>query len=145
MINSAMLRNQRNILGQLKHRTIRTTIESVLKTVAKEVTKGFFSPIYKVVEEIVKQVVIRRAADNTISSRLDTLMYCQELLRNIAVCLIKTFTFTAPITKLVKRDAELAIKAKTKFYDPTTIADKRPERDTTIAIDFSISDFFIHI
>lgn len=93
---------------------------TIVKTVAKETRIRFHSPLYGPVEDIVEQSVDRAAGDSAIGSRLDMLTESQAFAQNIVGGLTKTAKFTAPITKLVKRHAELAVMNKAEFFDRST-------------------------
>lgn len=64
--------------------------------------KGALSSVYRSVKDIVKKAVNRGAANNAMSSRHHRLTESHEAAQNIVGCVMKTLTFTAPNTKLVK-------------------------------------------
>lgn len=82
------------------------------------------------VEDIAKQAVSSGAADEAISSILNTLTGSQKVAQNIVGCLMKTPEFTAFITYLVRRHVGIAIVKEAKLYDPSTDVGKK-NRDGT--------------
>lgn len=68
-------------------------------------------------KDIFKQALNRVAADNDISSKLDRPTEFQAFAREIVECLIKPASLPDPFTKLVKRNAEIAVMNKSKLHD----------------------------
>lgn len=128
MIDHTMLRYQENTMRWLSDRMIRNTVKTLLKTAYKEATKGILSLAKGSVEDTVKKSVIRDAVDNAIRSRLDRLTESQEFVQNIACCLMKMPTCTAPISMLVKRRTKIAVTNRVKFYGPSTNLERRTKR-----------------
>lgn len=100
---------------------IQDTTQTPLKTVTKETKKKDLSAIYEAVEDNVQQAVDRGVADNTFSSKLDSVTKSQNIEQKTVGCLMEMTIFTAPITKLYKKHAEIATMNVAKFYDPITI------------------------
>lgn len=69
---------------------------------------------------MLKQALDPDAVDYATSSRLNTFPILRSLYKNIVCLLIKTAVLTAPITKMVKKHAELAVVNKAEFYDTST-------------------------
>lgn len=76
-----------------------------------------FSHIYAAVGDLVRHAVDHGAAGNAFGSRLDSLAKAHEFANHILGCLVKASTFKAPITKLVRKCAEVAVVDGTKVYD----------------------------
>lgn len=60
-------------------------------------------------EYFIKPAINVVAANDAISSTFHRLTECYAFAQIIVGCLIKTSAFTAPITKLIKRRAEIAV------------------------------------
>lgn len=68
IVNSAMLRYEKNTLRWLTDGIIQEKVETHLRNIAEEATKGVFNHVCKAVEESLKQTVNRKATDNVNSS-----------------------------------------------------------------------------
>lgn len=88
---------------------MRNTMNTFIKTNVKNATKGILTFFFRAVEDTVKLAVNRGVANNDLCSRVDSLTHSQEFVKNDVGCLMKTLTSTAPITKPIKRYAEIAI------------------------------------
>lgn len=101
-------------------------METLLKIATNETSKNF-SSISGSVKDIVVQTVNRGAADNSIRLARERLTESEESgLRN-ADCLLRTPTFTAPITKLDKRHAKVAVAKNVIVYNRCTNVGKANE------------------
>lgn len=110
---------------------IQSSMETLLITATKEATSWFLSPVYGAVGDIAKQAVNRGVADNAISLRLDRLTRSQDIGQRTVGCLLKTPIFTAPITKLVNRNAEIVFTKEAEFYVPGTNVGKENKEAKT--------------
>lgn len=78
-------------------------------------------------ENIAKQAVSPGAAGNAISSTLAKPTQSQELAQIIVGCLMKMPTLNAPITKLMERNAEIAVMNEESLSDSNTDVGKKAE------------------
>lgn len=130
MIDSSLLRYEENTMGRLSDGMIRDNIGSLPKIATKEATKRSLSLICGAVNAIVKQTVNCVAADNAIRLRGDRLTEPQVFAQIITGLLTKSTTSTAPISKLVMRNAEIAVMYRAKFYDPSKKVGKEKKEMT---------------
>lgn len=125
MIDSAILTYEETYMRCLSDGMIRYTMETFLKPLSREATKIILSPANGAVENIVKLSVNCGAADSALGSRPNRLSKSQTFAQNIVDCLMKMSTFTAPITKLIRINAETAVMNEAKFYAPSTNVEKK--------------------
>lgn len=130
MLNPALIRYKENTMKRICNIMIPNTKETLLNIAAKEATKTILSSFYVGVVDIFKQGVNSGAVDNVISARLDNGTKSQKFVQMVGGCLMKTPAITAPITKLVKRHAEIVAMNEAKIYDPTTNEGNEDEEGT---------------
>lgn len=109
MIDYTMPRCGENTMRGLSDWMNQEAMETLFKLAGNKSTTGILSPVYGGVEDIVKQAVNCDSENSTIRWRLGRAIESQRFAQNIVGCLMRTPLFTASITKLSRRYAEVAI------------------------------------
>lgn len=89
IIDSAMLRNEENMLMQLRDRVTKNSMNTSLTTTDKEAITGILSHRYGAVEDIVKHIVVPGEAGNTSTPRFKSFTDSQGFAGSMVECLIK--------------------------------------------------------